>query len=287
MKNTSLARGAPFDVPTQVNTVEQGSGSPVLLVHGLAASLHDWDGFLPELAAAGYHAYALDLLGHGGSPKPDSRSYKTKWVYKHFAQWINSLELDESPILIGHSLGGYLCLRYAIRNPERVRALVLTNPFYRLSQLPALLRRTYRRPTINALVVERTPEWFFRWIIDLTNAALGRSGGSDLTLSEAMRLQTALDYKRTAPGAFNLPNTVRDLTLELPRVSTPTLVLWGDRDQTLAPNSFPQLLRSIPNARGQALSGGHVPHQSNPAEYNRHVLEFLETLPSRKSIGTV
>jgi pimeloyl-ACP methyl ester carboxylesterase len=282
MKNTTLMRGAPFEVPAQVNSIEQGKGAPVILVHGLAASLHDWDFLLPELAAAGYHGYALDLLGHGESPKPDSRAYKTKWVYKHFVQWIDSLGLSDLPILIGHSLGGYLCLQYAMCNPEKVRALVLTNPFYQLSQLPALLRHIYRHPAINALVVERTPEWVFRWIIDLTNSTLGRTGGLGLTLSDSVRLQTALDYKRTAPGAFNIPNTVCDLTSDLPRVPVPALVLWGDRDQTLAPLSFPILIRALPNARGQALSGGHVPHQSNATEYNRLVLEFLEEVRSRK-----
>lgn len=280
MKNTSQARGNPFEIPPEVNFIEQGpqGGAPILLVHGLAASLHDWDALLPELAAADYHAYALDLLGHGDSPKPNSRSYKTKWVYKHFAHWIDTLQVPETPILIGHSLGGYMCLRYAIRHPERVRALVLTNPFYKLDQLPALLRRTYRRPTINALVVKHTPGWVFRWIIDVTNHALGRAGGETMTLSEEIRLQTALDYKRTAPGAFNIPNTVRDLTSDLARVTVPTLVLWGDRDQTLASDSFAPLVQSLPAARGQVISGGHVPHQSNPEEYNRLVLDFLKTI---------
>ena len=267
-----------FEIPSQVNFVEQGSGSPVICIHGLAASLHDWDDLLPALSASGYHGYALDLLGHGESPKPDSRSYKTKWVLKHLEAWIDSLNLNEPPVLVGHSLGGYLSLRYALRQPDRVRALVLTNPFYRIDQLPGLLRRTYRRPTLNALVVERTPGWLFHWIINVTNVALGRTGGSTMALTESVRLQTALDYKRTAPGAFNLPNTVRDLTLDLPRLHHPSLVLWGDRDQTLAPQFFPPLVNALPNARGQEISGGHVPHQSNVNEFNRLVLGFLKTL---------
>ena len=267
-----------FEVPSWANFVEQGSGRPVICIHGLAASLHDWDDLLPALAASSYHGYALDILGHGESPKPDSRSYKTKWVLRHFETWIDSLNLNETPVLVGHSLGGYLALRYALRQPERVRALVLVNPFYRIDQLPALLRRTYRRPTLNALVVERTPGWLFHWIINATNLALGRTGGSNMALSESVRLQTALDYKRTAPGAFNLPNTVRDLTSDLPRLPHPALVVWGDRDQTLAPKFFPPLVNALSNARGQGISGGHVPHQSNAEEFNKLVLEFLKTL---------
>ncbi|MBV6394616.1 MAG: 2-succinyl-6-hydroxy-2,4-cyclohexadiene-1-carboxylate synthase [Anaerolineales bacterium] len=267
-----------FEIPSQVNYVEQGSGHPVICIHGLAASLHDWDEFLPALASNHFHGYALDLLGHGDSPKPDSRSYKTKWALKHLEAWIDSLNLKENPVLVGHSLGGYLSLRYALRQPQRVRALALINPFYRLDQLPLLLRRTYRRPTLNALMVQRTPGWLFHWIVNITNIALGRTGGSTMELSDSVRLQTALDYKRTAPGAFNLPNTVRDLTSDLPRLLHPTLVLWGDRDQTLAPQFFPPLVGAIPNARGVEIPGGHVPHQSNVDEFNRLILEFLRGL---------
>ncbi len=277
MKNTKPVRGQKIEIPEQANFVEQGpqDGAPVLLVHGLAASLHDWDLLLPELAAAGYHGYALDLLGHGASPKPASRAYRTKWLVKHFEAWVDSLHLTQPFALVGHSLGGYIALRYAMRHPNHLRSLVLVDPFYRIDQLPGFLRRTYRRPKLNAFVVERTPQWIFNWIISLTNVALGRTGGSDLTLSEEVVRQTALDYKRTAPGAFNIPNTAPDLTLSLARIPVPTLVIWGDRDQTLAPASFTKLVDALPHARGQVLPGGHVPHQSKPEEFNKLVLEFL------------
>ncbi|PIZ26014.1 MAG: hypothetical protein COY47_02795, partial [Chloroflexi bacterium CG_4_10_14_0_8_um_filter_57_5] len=89
----------------------------------------------------------------------------------------------------------------------------------------------------------------------------------------------ALDYKRADPGIYNIPRTMRDLTSDLPRVSAPTLVIWGARDQTLAPASFPELVRLLPNARGETLvSCGHVPHQCHAAQFNCLVMDFLADL---------
>src|SRR5919108_3805646 len=100
-------------VSATANYVQQGSGTPVILIHGLAASLHDWDDLSPELAANGYAAYAPDLLGHGDSPKPESRAYQMDWIFEHFSRWMRSLRLDEPAILVGHSMGGYVALEYA------------------------------------------------------------------------------------------------------------------------------------------------------------------------------
>ncbi|MBI3737910.1 MAG: alpha/beta fold hydrolase, partial [Chloroflexi bacterium] len=79
MSNTS--RLEKTEIPTTTNFISKGKGSPVILIHGLAASLHDWDFLLPELDKAGYAGYALDLLGHGESPKPDSREYEMDWLF--------------------------------------------------------------------------------------------------------------------------------------------------------------------------------------------------------------
>jgi len=279
MKNTSHPSNETLNVPNHINFIHQGEGAPVILIHGLAASLHDWDDLVPELAQHGYATYALDLLGHGESAKPDSRAYEMDWVFDHLAAWIDSLGLDQAPILVGHSLGGYLALDYARRFPARTRGLVLVDPFYRLDQLPLLLRLSYRHPSINMTVVERTPEWLFRIIIDATSLSMGHSSGGAHNLPEHIRAQTALDYKRTAPGVYNLPNTSIDLTPYLAEITAPTLVVWGTRDSTLAPASFKELVSALPNVVGTKLFvAGHVPHQSHIAEFNPLVLEFLKNL---------
>ncbi len=267
-----------IEIPTTAYYIRQGSGTPVILIHGIAASHHDWDDLTPELTRHGYASYALDLLGHGESPKPDSRAYRIDWLFEHFSKWMRSLQLTEPAILIGHSLGGYLALEYAHCLPAWTRGLVLVNPFYARSQLPLLLRRSYGRTNLRHFIIGRTPEWLFRLIVDTTSAAMGHSSGALHALPERIRAQTALDYIRTAPGVYNIPNEVPDTTHFLSQLTLPTLVVWGERDRTLAPASFPKLVESMPLARGKSIRAGHVPHQSNATEFNSLVLEFLQSL---------
>ncbi len=265
----------PITLENQVNFVQQGEGAPVICIHGLAASLFDWNELLPTLASHGYAGYALDLLGHGESYKPiNLDDYHIENMFDHFCFWLERLGISAPLILVGHSLGGYLAMEYALRYPERVRALVLGNPFYSLQQLPPLLRIRYKGPLINTQMIERTPEWVFRLAIDLTSLSI-RNG---YLLPEKVRQQTALDYKRAHPGIFNLPTTIRDLLPVAQRIAVPSLVLWGSRDQTLAPASFPKLAASLPNAQTATIKAGHVPHQSHAEEFNRYVLDFLQTV---------
>jgi pimeloyl-ACP methyl ester carboxylesterase len=269
---------AEFTIPATAHYVQRGQGTPVILIHGIAASHHDWDELVPVLAGQGYACYALDLLGHGDSPKLPSRAYQMDWLFEHFSHWMKSLRLTEPAILIGHSLGGYLALEYARRVSAWTRGLLLVNPLYSISQLPSLLRRTYRRPHLSSFIVERTPGWMFRLIVDMTSLVMGHSSGALYSLPERVRAQTALDYTRTAPGVYNVINTNVDLNGSLSSISHPTLVVWGEKDQTLAPASFIKLVQKMPRARGQSLRAGHVPHQSNPDEFNPIVVEFLKGL---------
>jgi pimeloyl-ACP methyl ester carboxylesterase len=268
-------------VTSVVNSIQMGEGPPVILVHGLAASLHDWDALLPELADRGYAGHAVDLLGHGESAKPRQLGqYTSESVFAHMHDWIDSLKLSEPAILIGHSLGGYLSLQYALRYPERVRALVLVNPFYTLSQLPPVLRFFLRRPLFNTSLIERTPYWFFRVIIDVSSLQFGGSDEKLHSLPADVRIQTALDYKRAAAGIYNVPRTFHDLTPDLHRITQPALVIWGARDQTIDPKTFPSLVEKLPHARGEVMPiCGHVPHQCHTREFNEKVFSFLGSLP--------
>jgi pimeloyl-ACP methyl ester carboxylesterase len=265
------------------NYISLGNGQPVILIHGMAASLCDWTSMAPELASHGYTVYALDLLGHGESAKPDDpRLYHVETLYNHFLGWVESLNLDTPLVLVGHSLGGYLSLVHAIRHPQKVGGLVLIDPYFELRQLSLLIRWMSRRPHLGEKAMRVTPQW-------LIHAVMGWNPDTTAYFSPEARRQIAADYKRASPHFVYITYQMPDLTSSLPQVSAPALVIWGERDQTLHPASFPRLVRKMPNAAGYPVPAtGHQPHISQPDLINRLTLEFLmklnaSSIPSQSS----
>jgi pimeloyl-ACP methyl ester carboxylesterase len=245
-----------------IHSAVQGAGPPVVLIHGLAASLHDWDALTPVIASLGFRAWALDLPGHGGSQKPEGPEFYTAGnLFSLVEDWLCNLRDKPPYILVGHSLGGYLSLRFALRHPDQVRALVLIDPLFSLKHVSSLLRWIERLPgldILNAFAVQQVPDTAIQLV-------LGLGPLNQDHLSPEQLLQTAADYKRTSPHLLRLMVNLTDLEPFLGRIQVPCLVIWGDKDLTLEPASFPLLVSQLPNAIGYPVQGsGHQPHLGRP-----------------------
>ena len=143
-----------------------GEGPAVVLLHGICSSGRDWRKFIPALTRAGYQAITIDLLGHGDSAKPlDTRLYTTECAYAALVACIDALDLSEPFHLVGHSLGGYMSLRYALDHPQRLGKMVLINPLYRLEQLVAALDVLIGLDYVGVELLKRTPRWLVRSFI--------------------------------------------------------------------------------------------------------------------------
>jgi pimeloyl-ACP methyl ester carboxylesterase len=243
---------------------------PVVLLHGIAASLHDWDALMPALAAAGRRAVAVDLLGHGESPHlTDPEQFNLREVYNSFETWLDGLELAPPYHLVGHSLGGYLSIRYALRQPEHVCSLTLVNPLYCVAQIAPALRAFRRRPEMGSRLIRLAPAW-------LIDRALAWDSANPDVFSQEARRQIALDYKRASPHFLNITRRIPDLTPELGKLHMPVLLLWGDQDRTLNPVYFARMVARLPHASHHRLRGsGHQPHIGKAGEVNRLVLSWL------------
>lgn len=116
---------------SRLHVVRAGAGDPIVFLHGMGTSAATWNRCM-ELLQDRFTVVAPDLLGHGESPVLDDPAEYTRDRTLIDLDDILS-ELDGSPVLVGHSLGGYLALAYAATRPDAVRGVVVLNtgPGYR------------------------------------------------------------------------------------------------------------------------------------------------------------
>jgi pimeloyl-ACP methyl ester carboxylesterase len=257
--------------PEKLNFSLQGAGKTVVLVHGLASSLHEWDLLTPVLIEAGWRTAACDLLDHGDSPKEQGQACcHLPAVFASLVAWIDGLDLESPFVLVGHSLGGYLSLQLALHCPAKLRGLVLIDPLFSPEQIPGPVVRAPQMLDIGQRMLHAAPE-------KMVASVLNMSFEPYSPMSAASRRQKTRDLLRASRQVTRLVRGVEDLTPQLREIQLPVWVTWGIRDRLLAPKSFPKLVASLPNARGFPLEGcGHHPHLEKPALVNAMVREFLQ-----------
>lgn len=270
------ARNIYFD-DSYAHYAQAGKDGPaVIILHGWAASLKQWEWLLPILANAGYTAYAVDLPGHGQAPRlSDHYVFRDYVDYLH--QWMTSLEIQH-PVLLGHSMGGYLSLQYTMNHPQAVRGLILADPLYGSHQF--YISHQFGRRMLSSPHMRRVGEFIFRhipiWLIEASH----HWPPPDISHSPAaLRRQIVFDHRRADPRIVRTIALIDDLRPHLSQVTVPSLVTWGSRDQLLSPESFETLVELLPVAqRYRFVDAGHHPHLARTQSFVELVLTFLRRL---------
>jgi pimeloyl-ACP methyl ester carboxylesterase len=116
----------------QINlAIWEGTGKPILCIHGITANCRSWDA-LAEVLAPEYHVMAMDLRGRGQSDKP-SQGYSLDYHLKDINCLLDDLGIDRV-VIMGHSLGAFIGLAFAAQYPDRTDRLVLVDGAGDLSQ---------------------------------------------------------------------------------------------------------------------------------------------------------
>lgn len=219
----------------RIHCLKAGSGRPVLLMHGGASDSRDWAETMQALAHS-YTCYAPDMIGYGRSDK-EKGGYRLSDFVRTTQGLIQRLNLS-SITLVGHSLGGRVCLEIAFRHPELIHGLVLVDTvgFAKLAWWGGFLgaaawaiRRALRRP-----------QPYPRFLVE---------DGED-------KDWRCLD--------------------RLPSLSVPTLLVWNSRDPYYSVSAALQAKELIPQAHLEIYPRyGHAPHKQNRESFNRLLLGFL------------
>ncbi len=266
------APGAFIDADgLRLHYVEAGEGDPVLLIHGFGASTFSYRFAIPELAQH-YRVVALDLKGFGYSERPTSSDYSLTAQADLVGRAMDRLGIERAAV-VGHSMGGAVAMRLALRHPDRVSRLVLVDSATERHMARALLpgrMLVLFVPIIATLTVHRRA--FRRFA--LRNAVHDPAHVTPEVVEGYMRPTRFKGYARGM--AALLAGRGHDEPLALERIAQPTLILWGEHDRWLPPSEGEALAKSIPNAQLVLVRGaGHLPLEEQPDESNKALLEFL------------
>ena len=247
-----------------------GSGDPVLLVHGLGGGAANWLALAP-LLLPGRRLIVPELPGHGGSePLPAAPSLNA------YADRL-ALLLDEPAAVVGHSLGGAIALRLAIRSPDLVQALVLAGS----AGISSGSRRARYSLTITGLLKPGKRIAPYRRRVGrsalLKTLVFGRWGASDppalsAELAEAY-LAGPARHTDTVSAARALMRD--DPRADLERVRCPTLLLWGARDHQLPIEDAFEYSRRLRAPLRTIADCGHLLIAERPAACADAIEQFL------------
>jgi len=257
----------------QLRYVRTGSGPTVVLVHGFGSSLYSWKDVIPGLAAD-HDVIALDLPGFGLSDRPPD--LRLDDLPDAVSGLLDLLQVRRAA-LVGNSMGGAAAALVAARSPERVAALVLIDAAgFNLGpgERPALVRLAMS--PLGRLVSELPGK---RLLVELALHQVFR----DPSLVTRERVAEYLAGVRQ-PGAFAALRSLGDSLGEragivreaLPRVSAPTLVVWGRADAWIPLEQASRFTAAIAGSRLAIVEdAGHVPQEERPRELLRLLREFL------------
>lgn len=220
----------------RIHYVESGSGRPVVLIHGNAGSVEDFEGRTLSLLSDHYRVLAIDRPGHGRSDRP-ARNASVEFQADLLHHTLSILGISD-PILVGHSWGAALALAYALRYPSEVSAMVLLAPAaYPDDSGDGLLRTATRVPLIGDLTLLLGKVLVGRHML---KAALGRAFSPQPVSDRYFRIANSRWLDRKHLKAYvedeaSLNDSLKRMSKRYSEISVPVIIVTGDKDKIVSP----------------------------------------------------
>lgn len=254
-----------------VSYVDQGDGPPVILLHGIPTWGYLWHGVLQSLSPQ-FRTLIPDLVGFGYSDKRDCFDRSIGRQAEMVDQWMGQLGIQRAAV-VAHDIGGGVALRLATLFPHRVERLcVLNTVCYDSWPIEAMLQLGH--PSANSKLSASTATTLLRQALKLGFAQTQSDDVLDGLLAPCRTEVGKLSMIRNA-AALNT-NLTTEITHLLPRIESPTLILWGEDDSFQLVKYGQRLAEDIPGARLIRIAkASHFVMLDQPDEVATQIQSFL------------
>ncbi|HYO39210.1 MAG TPA: alpha/beta hydrolase [Nocardioidaceae bacterium] len=257
----------------RVHYVDQGQGSPLVLVHGSNSSLYDWEGWIDALSRH-HRVVAMDLPGHGlTGPDPKER-YRYVDQARFVAAFTRKLGIRHFNVA-GNSMGGSVAWHLALLHPQRVDRLILLDSIGLPREEPRpLMFRAFEWPVIDRLLTVFTPDSSVRMAL---RDIYGDPGLVTEDQVERTWMLTRREGNRDAARVRLQQQGDSDVyASRLDEIDQPTLIQWGAEDDWVLPKYGQRMDDLIPNSQLVIYPGlGHLPMTEAPLVTARDAAAFL------------
>jgi pimeloyl-ACP methyl ester carboxylesterase len=266
----------------RLHYVSEGTGAPVVLLHGNAGFTHDYSAVMRSLAGHGYRAMAFDRPGHGQSERPLDEIATTEVQARLIHEALLKLKV-ERPIMVGHSWGGVLVLAYALQYEAEISAVVLLAPAtYPEEERFDAQRVLVEIPGLGDLII-RMSSPFIEWEI---RRNLERAFSPDEVPTDYLELATAIwnrpgQIKAIVQDESDFSPTALSLSHRYGEILVPTIIVTGDSDLLVKPELHAFPLHSTIKHSGLIVlnkTGHMLPHTRPEA-----VLEAVQIVRAQSS----
>lgn len=243
-------------------------GATVVFIHGFPFDRAMWEPQMREVSKS-YRAIAYDVRGLGKSPAGDGQ-YSIELFVDDLAALLDHLKVERA-VLCGLSMGGYIALRAAERNPERLSGLVLCDTKSGPDTDEAKIKRAATIAAVKKDGVEKFAGEFIKAV--LTENTLRTKPALVESLLNSVRRGSPLGIS----GALLAMAARTDTTASLAKLTVPVLILVGEQDKITPPSAAEAMLKAIPTAAMHVIPGAaHMSNLENPAVFNEKLLAFLK-----------
>jgi pimeloyl-ACP methyl ester carboxylesterase len=253
----------------------RSTGPPIVFVHGAILDHTQWAPQVDALSAE-YATVAYDVREHGRTGGSGKGSYSIDLFADDLDALVTALDLDR-PVLCGLSTGGCIAQAYAATYPDRLAGLVLADTFtpelfnrFEWLQRSALLKAAI--PPVRLVGYERVEKvmvWFQERIS-------GKGVSGDYEKIERLRATGAKMDTDEFAKVIRAVATFHRAEIDLPAISVPVLVLYGEHEPPFIRRHAPKMGAEIPNATVQEVpDAGHASNLDNPKFSTAAVREFL------------
>lgn len=274
--------GAMMDVGGPItHYIEDGSGPPMLFLHGLGFSLFTFRRNYPFFART-MRILAADLPGCGYSRLPGNYGGTTEDMAKYLKSFLDGAKATQA-VVCGAGEGGIYALELALRHPEKVSALILSSPGSLTRHFPKHIRQflnpvmgELRINAMNSAHMQQFMKWCYFNEINVDRYVVKQVYQPfENRMARHVLLKILKDYDD------------RYVHENLEKIKCPTLIIWGDGDAGRPAGMAQMYEKAIPNSTVQIIRNcGMLPHEEKHREFNGIAEQFLVSiLPELKGIN--